>query len=122
LDRNVLARLEELGATRVKLLLSTGGLPNEWHVAAMHWLGEKMSGDSEIKGLAQVINDEVTKLRDKARAVNSDLQTQLGEAHEALTYVEDLGAELKKAVNDLRGALGQHSNNPPPDRVKPGDA
>ena len=77
-----------------------------------------MSGNSEIKGLAAVITDEVTKLRDKARTLGDDLKQQLGDAHEALSYVDELNATLKTAVGELRGALGIHSNNPPKDEEK----
>jgi hypothetical protein len=75
--------------------------------------GGDMSGNSEIKGLTQIINEDVAKLRDKAAKLHGDLGSQLTAAHEALTYAEDLTSTLRDAVADLRGALGQHSNNPP---------
>ena len=118
MDADALARFEELGAAKVRLLLSVSGLPQAWHADALKWLGDKMSGDSEIKGLAAIITDEVTKLRNKARTVNADLQAQLGDAHEALQIVEELGTSLRNAVSELRGALGQQTNNPPADEKK----
>ena len=72
----------------------------------------------EIKGLTQTIGQEVAKLRDKAVSVKSDLQAGMQEAHEALTYVGDMTKTLRNAVSDLRGVLGQETNNPPPEAEK----
>jgi hypothetical protein len=76
---------------------------------------ETMSGDSEIKGLTDVIKEEVTKLRDEAATVKNNLHATLGEAHGVIDYVKTMEVELRKAVGDLQAALGQHSNLPPKD-------
>ena len=34
-------RFEELGASSVTTLLTSGGLPNEWHLFAHEWLAAK---------------------------------------------------------------------------------
>lgn len=72
---------------------------------------ERMSND--IKGLAATINDEVTQLRDKARSVGDELKAGMAEAHEALTYVDDMTKALRTSVAELRASLGMVSNHPP---------
>ena len=42
---DVHARLEELGESQVRLLLSTGGLPHSFHLPAVHWLASKEKKD-----------------------------------------------------------------------------
>ena len=34
-------RLDELGEAQVRLLMSTGGLPTQWHVSIYDWLSKK---------------------------------------------------------------------------------
>jgi len=75
--------------------------------------GERAMSSNDIKGLAAVITDEITKLRDRARAAGDELRTNAGAAHEVISHVETMNKTLKSAVDDLMSALGQHTNTPP---------
>ena len=44
---DVQARLEELGESQVRMLLSNGGLPHHFHLPAVEWLASKEKDKSE---------------------------------------------------------------------------
>lgn len=76
-------------------------------------LEERRMSTNDVKGLAQVVNDEVKRLRDKTQSVRDELTGALAEAHEVVEHVGDMTQTLKGAVNELRSALGQTTNGPP---------
>lgn len=70
---------------------------------------------NDVKGLTQIVTEEVTKIRDRARKAGENLQGQTKRAHEIVSHVEDTTEELSNSLDDLFKALGQISNMPPKD-------
>lgn len=60
----IIARLEELGETQVRLLLSKDGLPSTWNLVVIEWLGQKAS---EQKNDDDLWRDEQRKIANSAK-------------------------------------------------------
>lgn len=68
---------------------------------------------NEIKGLTNIVKDEVKKLNDRYRKAGTDLQNNTQRAHQIVTHIEDMNAEIDKSLDDLEAMFGQFSNMPP---------
>jgi hypothetical protein len=65
-DQEIRARLEELGVTQVRLLLSTGGLPTTWQPNIVRWLAEKDQAEQQKKDALQVAQHKTDESVKKA--------------------------------------------------------
>ena len=80
--------------------------------------GDTPVSAGEIKGLAGIVQERVKAMRDKAQAVNNELNTSLNEADMILDHVGSMSADLRRATQELQSALGIHTNGPPVDEKK----
>lgn len=72
---------------------------------------------NDIKGLASVITDEISKLKSRAQEANEKLRKNTTQAHEAISHVENMNEVLGDAIDELKSALGQHTNSPPKEQA-----
>lgn len=68
----------------------------------------------QVKNVSEVAR-EIADVNAKAKEVAADLKTNLSAVSEALDVAKDVSLALRNAGAELRGILGIHSNNPPPD-------
>jgi hypothetical protein len=68
---------------------------------------------AEIKGLADVVNEQVKRLRDKTAQVSQEFQRNMEEATDVVHLVDASSKALGTAVAQLKAALGVSTNSPP---------
>lgn len=79
----------------------------------VHRLDEERPMSDDVKGLAQVINEELPKLTERARNLATSMKANVASVHGSLTQAEDTNDALTKAAMELQAALGRTSNFPP---------
>jgi hypothetical protein len=62
----IIARLENLGADQVRLLVSTGGLPSGWNVRIVEWLAVKAQEERRLSTASQAEQIEIARAASNA--------------------------------------------------------
>lgn len=69
---------------------------------------------SDVKRVTETVTASVAQLKARATSINDDLRSTISEVNESLDLAEELSKSVKQASADLRAALGQTTNHPPP--------
>lgn len=67
----------------------------------------------EVKGIAKVIVEDITKLKQRAQKIGDSMKQNVDGIHASLDVAEEMDNVLTKANAELQGALGMLTNNPP---------